>query len=96
MGLPKQENWSGMPSLLQGIFLTQGSNPHLLQWQVDPFPLRPGKPIVKETHNLNRVPEGTFTAGGADFIQGQGTKNLHSALKNKQTKKSLQEEIYKR
>ena len=25
---------------LQGIFLTQGSNPHLLHWQVDSLPLR--------------------------------------------------------
>ena len=25
--------------LLQGIFLTQGSNPHLLHWQVDSLPL---------------------------------------------------------
>ena len=37
--------------LLQGIFPTQGSNPHLLHWQVDSLPLRhPGsckKYIVK-------------------------------------------------
>ena len=25
--------------LLQGIFTTQGSNPHLLHWQVDSLPL---------------------------------------------------------
>ena len=35
--------------LLQGIFLTQGSNPHLLQllhWQADSLPLGPpGKPL---------------------------------------------------
>ena len=27
--------------LLQGIFLTQGSNPHLLDWQADSLPVRP-------------------------------------------------------
>ena len=30
MELPRQEYWSGCHFLLQGIFLTQGSNPHLL------------------------------------------------------------------
>ena len=29
----------GCHFLLQGIFLTQGSNPHLLHWQVDSLPL---------------------------------------------------------
>ena len=27
MGFPRQEYWSGLPFLLQGIFLTQDSNP---------------------------------------------------------------------
>ena len=37
---PRQEYCKGwlFPSL--GIFLTQGSNPHLLHWQVDSLPLR--------------------------------------------------------
>ena len=30
MGVSRQEPWSGLPFLLQGIFLTQGSNPSLL------------------------------------------------------------------
>ena len=30
MGFPRHEYWSGLPYPLQGIFLTQGSNPHLL------------------------------------------------------------------
>ena len=30
MGFPRQECWSGLHSLLQGIFLTQGLNPGLL------------------------------------------------------------------
>ena len=33
-GFPRQEYWSGLHSLLQGIFPTQGSNVHLLHWQV--------------------------------------------------------------
>ena len=28
-GFSRQEYWSGLPFLLQGIFLTQGLNPHL-------------------------------------------------------------------
>ena len=35
MGFPRQEYWSGLPFLLQGIFLTQVLNSHLLHWQVD-------------------------------------------------------------
>ena len=30
MGFSRQENWSGFPSLLQGIFPTEGLNPGLL------------------------------------------------------------------
>ena len=30
---PRQEYWSGFQFFLQGIFLTQGSNPGLLHWQ---------------------------------------------------------------
>ena len=40
MGFPRQEYWSGLPFLLQGIFPIQGSNLHLLHllhWQVDFF-----------------------------------------------------------
>ena len=35
MGLFRQEHRSGLPFPPPGIFLTQGSNPHLLLWQVD-------------------------------------------------------------
>ena len=48
MGFSKQEYWSGCHALLQGIFPTQGSNPHLLfllHWQVNSLLLvPPGKP----------------------------------------------------
>ena len=35
-----QEYWVGCHFLLQGIFATQGLNPHLLHWQADPLPLQ--------------------------------------------------------
>ena len=46
----RQEYWSRLHALLQGIFLTQGSNPHLLcllHWQAGSLPLAPpGKPKI--------------------------------------------------
>ena len=51
MGFSRQEHWSGLPLLLQGIFLTQGSHLclFLLNWQAEFFfskPLEPpGKPL---------------------------------------------------
>ena len=39
MGFPRQEYGSGFCFLLQGIFVTQGSNTHLLHWQADALPL---------------------------------------------------------
>ena len=36
---PGQNTGVGSLSLLQGIFSTQRSNPHLLHWQVDSLPL---------------------------------------------------------
>ena len=48
MGFPGKNTGVGCHVLLQGIFLTQGSNLHLLDlrhWQVDSLPLAPpGKP----------------------------------------------------
>ena len=48
MGFSRQEYWSGCHFLLQGIFQTQGSNPHLLHllhWQGGSLPVAPpGKP----------------------------------------------------
>ena len=64
---PHMENTGvGCHLLLQGIFPTQGSNPHLLcllHWQVDSLSLAPpGKPIRKIKGmvvflNLNNLPE---------------------------------------
>ena len=49
VGFSRQEHWSGLiHALPQGIFPTQGLNPHLLglqHWQAGSLPLaRPGKP----------------------------------------------------
>ena len=39
--------------LFQGIFLTQGLNPHLLHWQTDSLPLRfLGTPTLARHQNL--------------------------------------------
>ena len=39
MGFSRQEHWSGLPFLLQGIFPNHGLNLHLLHWQADSLPL---------------------------------------------------------
>ena len=46
LGISQEEYWNmGSCVLLQGIFLTQGSNPGLLRWQACSLPLvQPGKP----------------------------------------------------
>ena len=50
-GLLSQEYWSGCHFLFQGIFPTQGLNPHvlcLLHWQAGSLPLAPpGKLLLK-------------------------------------------------
>ena len=47
MGFSRQEYWSGLHFLLQGIFSTQGLDLHLLHWQVDSLPLsHQGSPQV--------------------------------------------------
>ena len=39
MGFPRQEYWSGLPFPPPGVFLSKGSNLHLLHWQADSLPL---------------------------------------------------------
>ena len=44
---PGKNTGVGWHFLLQGIFPTQGSNPHLLHWQVDSLPLsHQGSPYI--------------------------------------------------
>ena len=61
MVFSKQEYWSGLPFLLQGIFPAQGSNLHLLHllhWQVGSLPLAPpGKTCWLMGHWQMFIPE---------------------------------------
>ena len=57
MGLPRQEYWSGLPFLLQGIFLTWGTNPHLLNPQVDALQLSHLGSQVLISHKFPGDPE---------------------------------------
>ena len=55
MGFPRQEYWSGLHFLLQGIFPTRGSNPHLLHWQVGALLLsHQGSPALHNTMRVNK------------------------------------------
>ena len=58
----------GCPFLLQGIFLAQGSNPHLLcflRWQADSLsPVPPGKPKITASSKSNRWERGMVRGWG--------------------------------
>ena len=58
LGFSRQDYWSGCPALLQGIFLTQGSNLgllSLLHWQVGSLvPAPPGKPQWEACRRLKQ------------------------------------------
>ena len=41
IGFSRQESWRGCHAPLQGIFLTQGSNLHILHWLAGSLPLAP-------------------------------------------------------
>ena len=66
----------GCHALLQRIFLTQGSNLHLLcllHWQADSFPLAPRKPDwrVEDTNAAQPEKEG---GGHAGYLELRRTK----------------------
>ena len=71
MGFPRQDTGVGGHALLQGIFPTQGSYPHLLRllhWQVDSLPLAPpGQPCSLDSQ---RQPLGDPTPPCA-WLRGQ-------------------------
>ena len=55
MRCPRQECWSGLHFLLQGIFLTQGLNLSLLQWQAESLLLSYlGSPWPGEQQDIHR------------------------------------------
>ena len=50
---PRKTYWSGLYFLIQRIFPTQGSNLHLLHWQVGCLPLAPiGSPLVGQMQRI--------------------------------------------
>ena len=65
MDFSRQEYWSGLPFLLQGIFPIQGSNLHLLHllhWQVDSLPQsHQGSPC--RWVEVSAKPDGTLALG---------------------------------
>ena len=61
MGFPRQEYWSGFPFPSPGIFLTQGSNPCLLHWQVDSLPLsHQGSPLCNRPYTKSGQDQSGF------------------------------------
>ena len=66
---PGRNTGMGCHFLLQGIFMTQGSNPHFLcplHWQVGSLPLQPpGKPSLAGVIVVARL------SGGAEAFKGQ-------------------------
>ena len=71
----------GCHFLLQGIFLTQGSNPHLLllvHWQVDYLPLcHLGSPILaKQGVENERSETGDWVTGQMTIVQVRGDDGL--------------------
>ena len=55
MEFSRQEYWNGLPFPSSGDLLTQGSNPHLLHWQVDSFTAETlGKPMLAQCLALNK------------------------------------------
>ncbi|KAB0352571.1 hypothetical protein FD754_017428, partial [Muntiacus muntjak] len=62
-GFPRQEYWSGLSFPSPGLFLTQGSNPCLLHWQVDSLP--PG--TWEALFCAHCIPD-TYWKGQASFV----------------------------
>ena len=62
-----QGYWSGLPCPPPGIFPTQGSNPHLLHWQVGSLPTEPpGKPKVDRLIELREAKERRGSMQGSE------------------------------
>ena len=86
MGFSRQEYWSGLHALLQGIFPTQGSNPrllHLLCCQAGSLPLAPpGKPLIRLLLGLKQCSDSSLNQISLVYIQGplQLDQNFFSFL----------------
>ena len=55
MGFLRQEHWSGLHFLLQGIFLTEGSNLGLLHWQAGSLLTEPPRRDLSLCYPLHRT-----------------------------------------
>ena len=82
LGFSRQEYWNGLPFLLQGIFLTQGSNPRLLgllHWQEDSLPLEPSgkfqKKCTPSAFSLSVQVPGAASGPGQLLMQVCGMKD---------------------
>ena len=68
--IPGKNTGVGSHSLLQGIFLTQGSNPNLLHWQVDSLPLsHRGSPQLGWESNSSPT-SAKFSGHQVHFLKG--------------------------
>ena len=84
MGFSRQEYGVGCYALLQGIFSTQGLNPHLLHplhWQAGSLPpVPPGKPVIRYTfcQTHSSIPTVTPVKDPCSFPPrpGKGTRFL--------------------
>ena len=85
MGFSRQEYWSGLPFLLQGIFPTQRSNPSLLgllDWQAGSLPLAPPRKhkIFIPTESFEVVKEWETTDAYHAITQEESSEvRTHSA-----------------
>ena len=75
VGFPRQEYWSGLPLPSPGLIQTQGSNLHLLHWQVDSLLLsHQGSPIMDTTKPLKKKQCNPAMGGGMDGFGGHYPK----------------------
>ena len=69
--LPGKNTGVGTISFLQGIILTQGSNPHLLHWHADSLPLSP----IKCLKTVNSYTKYRFFTEHSRSVIHQGTSS---------------------
>ena len=90
---PGKTTGVGCHCLLQWIFLTQRSNPHLLHWQVDSLPLRhqgsPPSPQSNMTFENNSPHIQIWSANGKELACTQPSNKASNLSKTKNAKKYI-------
>ena len=87
-GISQARTGVGGHALLQGIFPTQGSNLHLLHWQVDSLPLSPqGSPVFSAVSF--RPPSGPQLGHDVLFLRLHSVQTLQSPKPWKPVHKSI-------